>query len=245
MSGVPLPAPPEREEIVEGKEPGLRGEVEQDLLHLCALSSFSPIHSFDTTPRLGCAMSAAGPSRLLATALRSSRPLRRIAAGTARSSLLPRRPARCLSSQANPAHPLEVLSSRSLLKAITSSALHSHLAEAPRTIYVGLDPSAASLHLGNLLPLLALWHLREAGHNGVVLVSSLTSLFLLEALTDLLLTDRGSHGLNRRSVRSFIRAQRPVHRGAQRQHSRHHDASARLLCQRGSMVCRTGGQGTE
>ncbi|WFD44878.1 tyrosine--tRNA ligase [Malassezia psittaci] len=73
-------------------------------------------------------------------------------------------------------NPLQKLKSRDLVQAATSSALESHLATekdgalVPRTIYAGVDPSAASMHVGNLLPLLALLHFSRYGHTGLVLV---------------------------------------------------------------------------
>ncbi|WFD00818.1 tyrosine--tRNA ligase [Malassezia yamatoensis] len=73
-------------------------------------------------------------------------------------------------------NPIQKLKSRDLLQAATSSAVESHLATekdgalVPRTIYAGVDPSAASMHVGNLLPLLALLHCSRYGHTGLVLV---------------------------------------------------------------------------
>ena len=45
-----------------------------------------------------------------------------------------------------------------------------HLKAEPRTVYAGFDPTADSLHVGSLLPLLALSRLQKAGHRPVVLV---------------------------------------------------------------------------
>lgn len=39
-------------------------------------------------------------------------------------------------------------------------------------MYAGVDPSAASLHVGNLLPLLGLLHFALHGHTALALVSS-------------------------------------------------------------------------
>lgn len=39
------------------------------------------------------------------------------------------------------------------------------------TVYLGVDPSARSLHVGNLLALIGLLHFRLYGHNAVALVS--------------------------------------------------------------------------
>ena len=84
---------------------------------------------------------------------------------------------RCYSAHQSLENPIEKLKSRDLVQAATSSALESHLATekggtlVPRTIYAGVDPSAASMHVGNLLPLLALLHLSRYGHTGLILVS--------------------------------------------------------------------------
>jgi tyrosyl-tRNA synthetase len=51
-----------------------------------------------------------------------------------------------------------------------------HLAQAPRTIYVGFDPTADSLHVGSLVPLLALRRVQLAGHRPIVLVGGGTGL---------------------------------------------------------------------
>src|SRR3989475_9259922 len=45
-----------------------------------------------------------------------------------------------------------------------------------RTAYVGFDPTADSLHVGSLLPLLALRRLQMAGHRPVVLIGGGTGL---------------------------------------------------------------------
>ncbi len=68
---------------------------------------------------------------------------------------------------------LQELGERGLLQDMTSRAVSSHLNSAPRTLYLGVDPSAASLHIGNLIPLLALVHFVLAGHNALLLVSRL------------------------------------------------------------------------
>ena len=53
--------------------------------------------------------------------------------------------------------------------------LEAHLAE-PRTLYCGFDPTADSLHIGSLVPLLALRRFQEAGHTPVALVGGATGL---------------------------------------------------------------------
>ena len=54
--------------------------------------------------------------------------------------------------------------------------LRHHLAREPRTVYVGFDPTADSLHVGSLLPLLALRRVQLAGHRPIVLIGGGTGL---------------------------------------------------------------------
>jgi tyrosyl-tRNA synthetase len=54
--------------------------------------------------------------------------------------------------------------------------LHQHLLEEPRAAYVGFDPTADSLHVGSLLPLLVLRRLQLAGHRPIVLIGGGTGL---------------------------------------------------------------------
>lgn len=44
------------------------------------------------------------------------------------------------------------------------------LLESPQTVYCGFDPTAGSLHIGHLVPLLMLKRFQDAGHQGVALV---------------------------------------------------------------------------
>jgi tyrosyl-tRNA synthetase len=67
--------------------------------------------------------------------------------------------------------------SRGLIADITAAdELDAHLAGGARTAYVGFDPTADSLHVGSLLPLLALRRLQLAGHRPIVLVGGATGL---------------------------------------------------------------------
>jgi len=68
-----------------------------------------------------------------------------------------------------------VLERRSLLHDLTEGAAE-HLAESPRTAYVGFDPSGPSLHLGHLLPVMGLLHAQRSGHTPIVLVGGGTGL---------------------------------------------------------------------
>jgi tyrosyl-tRNA synthetase len=56
------------------------------------------------------------------------------------------------------------------------AALRAHLAEGPVTYYCGFDPTAPSLHVGNLVQFMLLRALQRAGHQPVVLVGGATGL---------------------------------------------------------------------
>ena len=72
---------------------------------------------------------------------------------------------------------LQDFEQRGLVADVTAPVeLAAHLAEAPRTIYVGFDPTADSLHVGSLVPLLALRRVQQAGHRPIVLVGGGTGL---------------------------------------------------------------------
>ncbi|GIL37132.1 tyrosine--tRNA ligase [Phycicoccus sp. DTK01] len=56
------------------------------------------------------------------------------------------------------------------------SALRTALADGPITAYCGFDPTAPSLHFGNLVQLVLLRHLQRAGHRVICLVGGSTGL---------------------------------------------------------------------
>ena len=51
-----------------------------------------------------------------------------------------------------------------------------HLAEGMRSAYVGFDPTADSLHIGNLVPIMLLAHYQRCGHKPVALVGGATGM---------------------------------------------------------------------
>ena len=51
-----------------------------------------------------------------------------------------------------------------------------HLAEAMRSAYVGFDPTADSLHIGNLVPIMLLAHYQRCGHKPLALVGGATGM---------------------------------------------------------------------
>lgn len=69
------------------------------------------------------------------------------------------------------------LAARGLLVQISDAeGLDRHLNEAARTVYAGVDPTAESLHIGNLVPLLALRRFQRHGHRPVVVIGGATGL---------------------------------------------------------------------
>ena len=59
---------------------------------------------------------------------------------------------------------------------LTSEEVGPHLSEERRTIYVGFDPTADSLHLGSLVPVMALAHAQRHGHRPLALAGGGTGL---------------------------------------------------------------------
>src|SRR6187549_1490574 len=57
-----------------------------------------------------------------------------------------------------------------------ADALAKRLAEGPTTLYAGFDPTADSLHVGNLVPLLALRRFQLTGHHPIALAGGATGL---------------------------------------------------------------------
>jgi tyrosyl-tRNA synthetase len=72
---------------------------------------------------------------------------------------------------------LDELQWRGLVAQTTDeAALREALADGPVTVYCGFDPTAASLHMGNLVQLVVLRHLQRAGHRVICLVGGSTGL---------------------------------------------------------------------
>src|SRR5579883_148011 len=71
---------------------------------------------------------------------------------------------------------LDELRWRGFIDALTSDDLDSYLAAGRRTMYVGFDPTADSLHLGSLIPVMGLAHVQRQGHRPLVLVGGGTGL---------------------------------------------------------------------
>ncbi|MGF1735293.1 tyrosine--tRNA ligase [Photobacterium satsumensis] len=72
---------------------------------------------------------------------------------------------------------IQDLKKRGLIAQITDeAALVERLNKGPITLYCGFDPTADSLHLGHLVPLLCLKRFQQAGHKPVALVGGATGM---------------------------------------------------------------------
>ena len=73
--------------------------------------------------------------------------------------------------------PIADLELRHLLAQISDrEGLESHLQQSGRSLYCGFDPTAPSLHIGSLVPLLTLRRFQLAGHSPIALVGGATGL---------------------------------------------------------------------
>ncbi|HMQ37784.1 MAG TPA: tyrosine--tRNA ligase [Micropruina sp.] len=71
----------------------------------------------------------------------------------------------------------EELSWRGLIAHSTDAdALRAHLSAGPVTFYVGFDPTAPSIHMGNLVQIMVARALQQAGHRPILLVGGSTGL---------------------------------------------------------------------
>ncbi|VFN03945.1 MAG: tyrosyl-tRNA synthetase [Candidatus Kentron sp. G] len=71
----------------------------------------------------------------------------------------------------------DILSTRGFIKQTTDEdSIRSALSERSLTCYIGFDPTADSLHVGSLIPIMSLVHLQNAGHRPIVVVGGGTAL---------------------------------------------------------------------
>lgn len=72
-------------------------------------------------------------------------------------------------------HPIDLLRRRGLLADVTNqSALRDRFAAGPVTFYVGFDPTAPSLHVGNLVGMMAMSWLQRLGHRAIAIAGGAT-----------------------------------------------------------------------
>ncbi|HEY7780119.1 MAG TPA: tyrosine--tRNA ligase [Ktedonobacterales bacterium] len=71
---------------------------------------------------------------------------------------------------------VDVLRERGLINQITETGLAEAAAARQLFVYCGFDPTAPSLHLGNLVPVMALAHFQRHGHRPIVLIGGGTGM---------------------------------------------------------------------
>ena len=70
---------------------------------------------------------------------------------------------------------VEELTWRGMIHTVMPGA-EEHLMESMRSAYIGFDPTADSLHIGNLVPIMLLAHYQRCGHRPVALVGGATGM---------------------------------------------------------------------
>ncbi|MEQ8846130.1 tyrosine--tRNA ligase [Botrimarina sp.] len=68
------------------------------------------------------------------------------------------------------------LKARGLVHQTTDDSLGAWLAERPRTLYAGFDPTADSLHVGHMMGLITLRRFQRAGHRPIAVVGGATGM---------------------------------------------------------------------
>jgi tyrosyl-tRNA synthetase len=71
---------------------------------------------------------------------------------------------------------LEVLTERGFIEQVTDEKAIKESLLRPTTCYIGFDPTAPSLHVGSLVPIMALAHMQRSGHRPIALVGGGTGL---------------------------------------------------------------------
>jgi len=71
---------------------------------------------------------------------------------------------------------LRELERRGFIEQVTEPAIIDLVGRERITLYCGFDPSAESLHVGNLVPMMALAHFQRAGHRPIFLIGGATGM---------------------------------------------------------------------
>ncbi len=72
---------------------------------------------------------------------------------------------------------IKILKERGFVEKTTHDAeLNNFLEQEGRTCYIGFDPTASSLHVGSLVPIMALAHMQRCGHKPIALIGGGTGL---------------------------------------------------------------------
>jgi tyrosyl-tRNA synthetase len=72
---------------------------------------------------------------------------------------------------------LQIFRERGFIEQTThDQELETYLNQGPATCYIGFDPTASSLHVGSLVPIMSLVHMQQHGHRPIALVGGGTGL---------------------------------------------------------------------
>ncbi|KAJ1936063.1 tyrosyl-tRNA synthetase, partial [Linderina pennispora] len=88
---------------------------------------------------------------------------------------LPRKLAQRLQQRSLHTNVIKTLRSRQFINAVTSESIEQQT-DKPVGVYCGVDPTADSLHLGNMVTLMGLLHFHLAGHQAIPLVGNATGM---------------------------------------------------------------------
>ncbi|MFH1241128.1 MAG: tyrosine--tRNA ligase [Pseudomonadota bacterium] len=70
----------------------------------------------------------------------------------------------------------DILEARGFVEQVTDKDLVRKQLQEPISCYIGFDPTARSLHVGSLLPIMSLVHMQRSGHRPIVVVGGGTAL---------------------------------------------------------------------
>jgi len=70
----------------------------------------------------------------------------------------------------------DILKNRGFVEQVTDEHAVCELLSKPITCYIGFDPTASTLHVGSLLPIMALTHMQKSGHKPIVLIGGGTGM---------------------------------------------------------------------
>jgi tyrosyl-tRNA synthetase len=71
---------------------------------------------------------------------------------------------------------LDSFEERGFVEQVTDRGELGKALDTPMTCYIGFDPTASSLHVGSLVPIMSLAHMQRAGHRPIALVGGGTTL---------------------------------------------------------------------
>ena len=71
---------------------------------------------------------------------------------------------------------VDIYTDRGFLEQVTDEEQVRNLLKRPTTCYIGFDPTASSLHIGNLVPIMSLAHMQRAGHRPIAVLGGGTTM---------------------------------------------------------------------